>query len=773
MRHKTRKTAEQKTAEEYFPVNKDDLKYAVEKQYKSQKNSVEKIESVVKPREKRKINRIPKKISYSPQKIALKKQGYELIITEKPQAALKIASALGKSSKKNIGSVSYYEVEKKGKKIIVACAVGHLLNLTKVNSQEIPIFDIIWAPNYMINKKNFTKKYYDVISKLIKKAGSLTVATDYDVEGEVIGWNVVRFICGQEDANRMKFSTLTSSELNKAYEEKTSSLNWGQAFAGETRHYLDWFYGINLSRALMNAIKTTGRFKIMSIGRVQGPTLNMIVQKEKKIQEFKSKKYWNVFATVKNSHTIELKYVKDIFDKKYLEKFDKLKNRKVQAQTKKTEKTLLPPPPFNLTTLQTEAYKLYGIIPSKTLQIAQSLYLSGLISYPRTSSQKLPISINYRKILGKLSKKYNVENLIKRQKPIEGEKTDPAHPSIYPTGEQANKTILSGNEQKIYDLIIKRFLALFCDNAKIYSKTITVEADTNERKIDSQGNLGVFTFSVNGLSIKEKAWMNIYPLKLKEKEIPDLEGEVTITKIRHEEKETKPPRRYSPASIISELEKRNLGTKATRSSILETLYNREYIKNKNVEATPLGISLISTLEKHSPIIIDAELTRNFEKDMESVEKIKTGFKEKQKKIIDRAKQSIKKIIKQFNKSEKEIGKDLLIANLQFREQQKEENKIHPCPVCQKGNLAITYSRKTRRNFIACNAYPKCRTTYSLPPNGTIKKTDKVCERCGFPMLMSVRARRKPWIFCFNTECESNRERIEKYKKREQAEDNNS
>ncbi len=190
MRSKIRKTAEQKTAEEYFPVNKDDLKYAVEKPYKSQKNSVGKIESVVKPRKKRKINRIPKKISYSFPKIALKKQGYELIITEKPQAALKISSALGKSSKKNIGSVSYYEVDRGGKKIIVACAVGHLLNLTKVNSKEIPIFDVIWVPNYMINKKSFTRKYYNVISKLVNKAGSLTVATDYDVEGEVIGWNM-------------------------------------------------------------------------------------------------------------------------------------------------------------------------------------------------------------------------------------------------------------------------------------------------------------------------------------------------------------------------------------------------------------------------------------------------------------------------------------------------------------------------------------------------------------------------------------------------------
>ena len=149
----------------------------------------------------------------------------------------------------------------------------------------------------------------------------MTVATDYDVEGEVIGFNYVRFICGQKDASRMKFSTLTSDELNESYENKSPTINWGQAIAGETRHYLDWFYGINLSRALMNAIKSTGKFKIMSIGRVQGPTLNLIVQREKKIQAFESKPYWQVIITIKNSHTFDLKLNKDIFNKEQLQKF--------------------------------------------------------------------------------------------------------------------------------------------------------------------------------------------------------------------------------------------------------------------------------------------------------------------------------------------------------------------------------------------------------------------------------------------------------------------
>ena len=159
--------------------------------------------------------------------------------------------------------------------------------------------DIKWHPSYELKKKSdYTRKYLTTIKKLAKEATEFTVATDYDIEGEVIGLNVLRYACKKKDAARMKFSTLTKEELNKSYEKKSKHLDWGQAIAGETRHYLDWFYGINLSRALMEAIKTTGKFKIMSVGRVQGPALNLIVQKEKKIQAFKPETFYQVSITI-------------------------------------------------------------------------------------------------------------------------------------------------------------------------------------------------------------------------------------------------------------------------------------------------------------------------------------------------------------------------------------------------------------------------------------------------------------------------------------------
>jgi len=762
MRKKKQKPAEQKIAEEYFPVNERDVKYAIEKQYKpleteftqisQPKEKKKKITSVKKSFKKPKSSKPLKE--YKIPKISLKKDGYELIVTEKPQAAMKIADALGKSEKRNLHGIPYYEVIRDKVKIVVACAVGHLFTLSQnQKGSGYPVFDISWMPNYTIKKADFTKKYYDTLLSLAKNAGSITVATDYDIEGEVIGLNVVRFICSQKDANRMKFSTLTKPELNQAYETKSSNINWGQAIAGETRHYLDWFYGINLSRALMNSIREAGRFKIMSIGRVQGPSLNLIVERERKIQSFKPQTYWQVFITVKNSHEIELKYNKDIFNKKELEQFNNLIGKAAIASTTKKEELLPPNPPFNLTALQMEAYRLFGMTPARTLQVAQSLYLAGLISYPRTSSQKLPDSINYKEILTKLARQYHAENFIKRNKPIEGKKSDPAHPSIYPTGETQN---LSGEEEKIYNLIAKRFLCLFCEDAIIDNKTIIAKYNS-------------LTFSTKGSEIRKKSWLEIYPYKIKETELPDLDEEVKIIDLRTEEKETQPPKRYSPASIVSELEKRNLGTKATRASIIETLYDRGYIKERSIEATVLGISLITTLEKYSPIIIDEKLTRKFEKEMDSILESKKNFEEKEKRVVEEAKETIRNISLDFEKNKGEIGKELVSAENEIQKQNKEENKLTLCPICKKGTLAITYSKKNRRHFVACDAYPECRNTYSLPPNSLIKKSDKVCEECGFPMLTSIRKAKRPWEFCFNKNCPKNKKRLEEYREKQNKE----
>jgi DNA topoisomerase I len=671
----------------------------------------------------------------------LKENGFVMIITEKPQAAEKIASALAEKNltKKNYKGVSYYELKKNNQDIRVVCAVGHLFTLAQVNTgSSWPDFDIKWAPNFLIRKKDFTKKYYDLIAKFSKESSKIIVATDYDVEGEVIGMNIVKHLCNQPDAERMKFSTLTSKEIKTAFDNRSKNLDWNQGIAGETRHYIDWIYGINLSRALMESIKTTGSFRIISIGRVQGPSLNLIVKKEKEIEKFKPQKYWQSRILISDGkNKAELKHIKDITKPTELDFFKNLEGKEALASTEKSKKNVLPPAPFDLTTLQTESYKHFGLTPSKTLEIAQRLYLAGVISYPRTSSQKIPKEIGYEEILEKLKLKFSFAKKGSRKIPIEGKKSDPAHPSIYPTGEFQ---VLNEDEEKIFMLIVKRFVSCFCDDLKMDNKKI--QALIEDKK-----------FSASGVAVTSAGWTAVYPYKIEEITLPDMNGQVNVEKSFIDEKMTQPPNRYSPASILSILEKKNLGTKATRASILETLYDRDYIKEKSIQATSLGMALIETLEKNCPIIIDEKLTFDMENELEHIRKSKNPLAEKEK-ILAKTKEIIIKVSELFQKNKGEVGKDLIQAINTLWAQQKKDSEVCQCPTCKTGTLAIKFNKNSSRYFLACNAYPKCRQTFSLPPNSFIKKSDKLCSECGYPLMISLRKGKKPWIFCFNPECKS-------------------
>lgn len=691
--------------------------------------------------------------------ISSTKKSTVLIITEKPQAALKIADALSgsKDKKYSDSGVPFYEFQRDGKTIIVGCAVGHLFGLSQVKEKgkrlEIPAFNVEWRPVSENNKAGYTKKYLNVLKKLSQRADEFIVATDYDIEGEVIGLNVVRFIAKQKDAKRMKFSSLTKDELNNSFTNVSSTLDWGQGIAGETRHYVDWYFGINLSRALMRSLSKVGRFRIMSIGRVQGPALAIVVDKEIEIQKFVSTPYWQVFLLIQdlNGKKLEVKYPKDLTKESELLRFKHLKGKKAEAKTTVTEELIEPPVPFDLTTLQTEAHRLFGLTPSQTLQIAQQLYLAGIISYPRTSSQKLPEAIGYDKILKILEKKFPFVKYAVNKKPIEGKKSDPAHPAIYPTGDFKK---LEGRNKDVYELIVRRFVSCFCLPAVVEQKSVEVSI------LDLK-------FYNKGLVIKEKNWLNVYKSDVKEEEIPTINGTVDVKEIRIEQKMTQPPRRYSEASLLKELEKRNLGTKATRAAIIETLYSRGYVKERSIEATPLGIKLISTLKHHSPIIIDEQLTRELEEEMDSIQLEKKDLEKIQVKVLEHTKKVIIKITEEMRKHEEEIGKELSEGTEEMFEQEKQDNTLTECPKCKKGNLRISYNRVFRRFFIGCSNYPECRNTYSLPPNSLIKpirdKEDKIelCPECNFPMLFAIRKAKRPWKFCFNPGCKTNEEWVKK------------
>ena len=675
---------------------------------------------------------------------------YELVITEKPAAAKKIAEALadGKPIKESYQGVPYYKLTRGKKDIVVACAVGHLYGLAEKEKKgwTFPVFAIEWKPVAETAKgSEFTKKYLNTLKKLAKGANSFTIACDYDQEGEVIGLNVVRYICGQKDAHRMKFSTLTKPDLVKAYENKSPHLDWGQAESGETRHFLDWYNGINYSRALTSAIKSTGAFKIMSTGRVQGPALKIIVDREREIKAFVSKPFWQVQLTGSyNEQSIVAMHKQDKFwEKTQADRvIENTKNQK-EANVDKVERNQFnqtAPFPFDLTTLQVEAYRCFNVSPKETLEIAQELYTSGFISYPRTSSQQLPASIGYERIFSDLTKQKQYQELTKallkksRLLPNNGKKTDPAHPAIFPTGIAPKG--LKEREAKIYDLIVKRFLSTFAEHA--VRETMFININCN-------GEI----FVAKGTRTIEKGWHIFYApyVRLEEVELPNVKqnDKIKTKKIELISKETQPPKRYTPASIIKELEKRNLGTKATRSEIIDTLFHRGYVEGKAIEATDLGISTIETLEKYCPEIIDEELTRHFEIEMEKIRE----RQQKKEKILEDAKEAITKIIIGFKKHEKEIGEELSKAN---RATQDEMAFLGICPVCKEGNLAIR--RGKFGSFAACNKYPDCKTIFSLPKNAFIKPAKKNCEVCGFPKVLAIKKAQQPHEFCLNPKCPS-------------------
>jgi DNA topoisomerase-1 len=672
----------------------------------------------------------------------------ELIVAEKPDAAKNIAFALADSKpiKKNMEGVPYYEISHKGKDIIVASAVGHLFTVAgKTKSWGYPQFDIEWVQTSQTDKKaGYTLKYVKTLRQLAKLCQEFTVATDFDIEGEVIGYNVIRFLCGRKDANRMKFSTLTKPDLIEAYENKQNTIDWGQAKAGLTRHELDWYYGINLSSALTSAIKKAGAFKVLSSGRVQGPALKMLCDREKEIIAFKPQPYWEIElqGMVENSK-IEAWHTEDkIFNEKRADEIMvKTKGHKAIVESVTVEEFQQQPPfPFDLTSMQVECYRVHKISPKDCLAAAQELYIAGYISYPRTSSQKLPAKIGYKKILTGLADQNDYAKLAAKLlakpilKPREGKKEDEAHPAIFPTGITPEN--INSRAERVYDLIVRRFLATFADNA--VRETVKAIIDVNAED-----------FICKGTTTKVKGWHEFYGqyATFDEVVLPlmDKGDEIKQPKIEKLSKETQPPKRYTQASIIKELDKRNLGTKATRAQIIDNLYNRGYVNNKSMEVTELGLKTCDVLQKYSPSILDEQLTRQFEDELEKIRHKEMTPDQ----VTDDAKKVLTEILTDFKNKEKSIGEELKQAEFDSKDIAA---TIGKCPNCEKGTLKIRKGKFGK--FVGCDGYPDCKTIFKIPQNALIKSSEKICEKCSHPEITIIMSGKAPQYKCINPACET-------------------
>jgi DNA topoisomerase-1 len=716
-----------------------------------------------------------------------------IILCEKPDAMVHLAKALAEKDLKKKTSkygVDYYEFYKNGKKHIAVAAVGHLFNLKqskKIKGWVYPIFDVEWRPSYIVRKSSkFSEKYFKTIEEVASNGSTYISAADFDDEGSTLAWNILHFICKQSDAKRMKFSTLAKPDLIEAYESMSSHLDWQNIERGITRHKLDFYYGVSTTRALTLAIKKNAkRFSILSTGRVQGPVLTLLAEKELDIKKFVPKPYWQLqlMLLINGNEIIALYEKEKIWKEDEAKKiFKDCKDKPaVVIDVKKRKYKQTPPVPFNITSLQTEAYRLFGYSPQQTLNITQNLYSNAYVSYPRTSSEKLPPQINYKAILEAISKikKYGklceILLALKELRPVEGKRTDPAHEAIHPTVEPPKDVKkLRGPEQKIYDLICRRFLTHFAEEAIRESMQVLIDVNGNK-------------FSTTGRRTIEKGWMEFYGpyAKFGELILPDLKkgDKLNIKKLEMLSKETSPPPRFSQASIIKEMEKRGLGTRATRSAILQTLYDRNYVMDKSIKVTDLGLKVASTLKKYVPDFVDEKLTRQFEKDLDKVMEGKI----KKEKVLKKAEKTVTKICDEFRKNEDKIGKELGEAIIQT---QNDKAVLGECKNCG-GTLKIMFSPFSRKMFVGCTSYskckvcgfskkackckcpicgqpkgkckcswkdkkwtPSCQTGYPLPHGASFQRLDKVCEKCNTPIIRVIRKGKRPFNMCLDPKCET-------------------
>ncbi len=682
-----------------------------------------------------------------------------LIIAEKPSVALRIAMALGNNKQKRIanGKTGYFRIDdnESNSTLYIAPAVGHLFTIRQVGSARgYPVLDVEWAPSYQANKSSaFTKQYLDTIMEVAKKCDFFINACDYDTEGTVIGTNLIKAAVNVpaeklgEHAKRMKFSTTTTKDLVEAF-ANLSELDLDNFYAGEARHMLDWLWGINLSRALTYALGSTGGGKPLSVGRVQGPTLALLAKRELEINSFVPKPFWRVSAQIEGIEFTNSRG--DIFDKGMADAaFKETESNAGNAVVKEfnsSEDKRWPYPPFDLTSLQLEASRVFRLDPTMTLAIAQKLYERSYISYPRTSSQKLPYSLGLPKIIEALGEMEEYSEIAKelirdrRFKPLEGKKVDEAHPAIFPTGVKPKD--LAKQEEEVYDLVARRFLSCFAAPAKVARIKIGI-------------GIGKESYSASGAKVVEKGWLDYYKFaSIEEKEVHEFKvGAVHRAEdIKTSSLETKPPKRYSKASLIAELERRGLGTKATRANIVDTLFRRSYVEGTSLGVTSFGMSVYNALLKNCPMIVEESTTKALEEDMELIVKGKKTEDE----VLDEGKKMLLQALEMFDKNKAQVTQQLRSGFL-------EASVLGKCPK-DGGDLIIRRSH-TGKQFVACANYPNCTNTYPLVQKAKIVPTGRVCEYCHTPIVKVIRKGMRPFEMDLDPQCPH---RMVTFKSKEQA-----
>lgn len=671
----------------------------------------------------------------------------KLVVTEKNNAAIRIATILsgGKVERSKHGRVQIFSFARDGNDYTVIGLRGHILNLDYPD--EYNNWDTTTLQKLVRIEPTKRETAPDIVRALesvARTADEVIISTDFDREGELIGveaMEIVRRVNRGARIRRARFSALTKVEIEDAFGNLTE-VDLPLARSAESRQIVDLAWGATLTRFISLAANRRGR-DFLSVGRVQSPTLALVVDREKHIRDFVPRDFWRVVATFdRDGTTFPAEHAAGRF-------WERAKAEAAAKRAKaaehgnvleylRQEREERPPVPFNTTAFLAEANRL-GLSAARAMSVAESLYQSGYISYPRTDNQVYPSSLNVRTVLEKLRESAfakEAEEVLAQPtiRPRRGRTQTTDHPPIYPVGAAA-KSHLKGDRWTVYELVVRRFLATLAPNCVV---------DASEAKLDAGGEV----FEANGHVVVDPGWRKYYPYwRVRHDVLPVLTvGEaVPLASVDVPHDTTRPPPRFSQGSLLQEMDRLGLGTKSTRHEIIQKLYDRKFVEGRDLRPTVSGQALAGALKDHVERITQPEMTAHLEADMQEIARgVRT-----QDEVVRESQSMLEEILETLERNEQAIGQEITAAL-------QEQNYIGRCNVCGEGTLMVMRSRRGRR-FLGCDRYPDCRNAQSLPQVGTIVSGEQNCPECDAPMIKRVDHRREE-VLCVNEACPTVRAR---------------
>ena len=513
----------------------------------------------------------------------------ELIITEKDNAARRIAEILseGSASAERRNGVNVYRW---GTKRVVGLS-GHVVGVDfppEYNDwRDVEPVELIDAE---VTKEATQENIVATLKQLARKAESAIIATDYDREGELIGKEAYELIREVTDVpvSRVRFSSITEREVREAFADP-DDIDFDLAAAGEARQIIDLVWGAALTRFLSLSARQLGD-DFISVGRVQSPTLKLIVDREREIQAFDPEDYWEIFADLtKGESTFEAQYFYDDDGSEAERVWDEASADAAYADlggadaatvtsVRRRTRTDSPPTPFNTTAFISAASSL-GYSAQRAMSIAEELYTAGYMTYPRTDNTVYPEDLEEDELLDDFVSSpdfgEDAESLLEQDEIVatEGDEETTDHPPIHPTGELPPKSELSEDEWEVYELVVRRFFATVAEAATWERLRVVAEAAGRSLK-------------ANGKRLVEPGYHAVYPYSsASENHVPDVtEGEeLAMSDVRLEDKQTQPPRRYGQSRLIETMEKKGLGTKClTEDTRVLVRAQTEDIERRNI-----------------------------------------------------------------------------------------------------------------------------------------------------------------------------------------------